>query len=114
MINVLLILCLLFFVACGHEPDKAKEPANLKGMPEGSFWIKSNGEGHWYLVDGLIHNAALIKIFNKAGELVLAKQFVLACTGENLIIEDLKQQIDFFDGQKIYLKSRQKKACYLM
>ena len=61
-------------------------------------------------------NNASIKVYDdQDGSLIVAKQFILVCPVDNrMLINDLKGQIDGFDGERILLISRNgKNACFL-
>lgn len=112
------ILFFVFLFSFCTAIEKKKEPVRIKGIPEKAFWIGGVDGGNWYLVD-YVHdhrNNAFIKIYNDHdGSLLVSKRFMLICPSDNqILIDDLKEQIESFDGEKIYLKSPNKKAgCYL-
>ncbi len=85
----------------------------LTNIPKTAFWIEKNGNGHWYNVD-FMHshkNNARISIFDKFGELITKGHFILICPSDEIeFMGELDTQIDFYDGEKIQLKSN----CYLM
>ncbi len=83
----------------------------LTNIPKTAFWIEKNGTGHWYNVDSKKYNIANIQIFDKYGELIKKGRFRLICPIDEVeYIEDLKSQIEFFDGENIRFKSN----CFLM
>jgi len=56
-------------------------------------------------------NNAIISIYDKSGELRIKGKFIKICpTDELKFIEDLKTEIDFYDGKDIQLKDN----CYLL
>ena len=74
--------------------------------------------GNWYFVKEINthRNNAAIDVYNDQDRsLVKSKTFTLICPVEHqLFIENLKEQISGFDGEKIHFKSKdQEKSCYL-
>lgn len=93
-----------------------KIPVELKGtekIPKTAFWIEKNGNGNWFNVDWIHNhkNNATISIFDESGELVMKSNFMKICPIDELkVIEDLKTEIDYYDGKNIQLKDN----CYLL
>jgi hypothetical protein len=119
MKTIKVIAFLLAISACSINRDEKIELVRAKGVPENAFWIGEADGGNWYLIE-YIHdhrNNAVIKIYNDIdGSLIVSKRFILICPADNsqMFIEDLKDQISGFDGEKILLKSpNNKPACYL-
>ncbi len=89
----------------------------VKGIPENAFWIGGADGGNWYLIDN-VHdhrNNAIIKVYNdNDGSLIVSKRFILICPSDNqTLIEELKEEIAGFDGEKILIKSPNgKQPCY--
>ena len=89
---------------------------NLKvysDVPESAFWIGKNGNGNWFNVDWIhnLRNNAIISIYDKSGKLIIKNKFMKICPIDELkFIEDLKTEIDFYDGENIQLKDN----CYLL
>lgn len=89
---------------------------NLKvysDVPDSAFWIENNGIGNWFNVDWMHNhkNNAIISIYDKSGELIIKSKFMKICSVDELkFIEDLKLEIDFYDGENIQLKDN----CYLL
>ena len=116
--KVPIILFFAFLLSCSTIIEKKREAVRLKGIPEKVFWIGGVDGGNWYSID-YIHdhkNNAIIKIYSDSdGSLIVSKRFLLICPSDNqMLIDDLKEQIQGFDGEKIYLKSPNEKAgCYL-
>jgi hypothetical protein len=121
LILISLIFPLLFvvlIVSCSDKKGQAKSPARVKGIPEKAFWIGGVDGGNWYLIDSISNqrNSAFIKVYNdNDGSLLISKKFDLICQLDNqTLIKNLKEQINFFDGEKIELKSfGGKKSCFL-
>jgi len=89
-----------------------------KNVPSGAFWAGGVDGGNWYFVKEINthRNNAAINVYNdQDGSLVKSKTFTLICPVEHqLFIENLKEQISGFDGEKIHFKSKdQEKSCYL-
>jgi hypothetical protein len=84
----------------------------VSGIPKTAFWAESEGKGNWFDVEWINNhqNMTRISIFDNSGELVLKSRFMKVCPVNELkFIEDLKKEIDFYDGKKIQLKDN----CYL-
>ncbi|WP_040254728.1 FEKKY domain-containing protein [Psychroserpens mesophilus] len=82
-------------------------------IPDSAFWIEKNGIGNWFNVDWMHNhkNNAIISIYDKSGELIIKSKFMKICPIDELkFIEDLKSEIDFYDGENIQLKDN----CYLL
>lgn len=89
-----------------------------KAVPPGAFWAVGVDGGNWYVVKEINaqRNKASIDIYNaQNGSLLLSKAFTLICpANDQVLISNLKEQINDFDGEKIYLLSKgQSKDCYL-
>jgi len=119
LISLTIPLLFVFIIAsCSHKKEEAKSPLRVKGIPEEAFWIGGVDGGNWYLIEN-IHdhrNSAFIKVYNdNDGSLIISKKFYLICPLDNkTLIENLKEQIEDFDGERINLKSFDgKKSCYL-
>lgn len=85
----------------------------LTRLPKTAFWIDKNGIGNWFNVDWMHNhkNNAIISIYDKSGELVIKHKFMKVCPIDKpKFIEDLKKEIDFYDGENIQLKDN----CYLL
>jgi len=114
----ILLLFALLSISCSHKKEEAKSPLRVKGIPEKAFWIGGVDGGNWYLIEDIYdhRNSAFIKVYSdNDGSLMISKKFDLICHLDNqTLIENLKEQIDAFDGERIYLKSFDgKKNCYL-
>ena len=85
----------------------------LTNIPKTAFWIEKNGNGNWFNVDMLNghKNNATISIYDKSGELIAKNNFIKVCPIDELkFIEDLMEEIDYYDGKNIQLKDN----CYLL
>ncbi|MFD2890449.1 hypothetical protein ACFS5J_00260 [Flavobacterium chuncheonense] len=85
----------------------------LTNIPITAFWIENKEIGYWFNVDYMHShkNKAKISIFNKNGELVTKGEFILVCPKNKIeFIDDLKIQIDHYDGKNIQLYN----DCYLL
>ena len=109
---------IILLLSCSQTREEKIEPKLLSNIPERAFWIGGVDGGNWYVID-YIHdhrNNAIIKIYNdNDGSLIVSKRFMLICPSDNqTLLDDLKEQIQSFDGEKIYLKSpNEKSSCYL-
>ena len=89
-----------------------------KNVPAGAFWAGGVDGGNWFVVKQInnLRNEASIEVYNdQDGSLLLSKSFILTCPTDNqILIDSLKEQINFFDGTKIFLTSDLKRSpCYL-
>jgi hypothetical protein len=96
----------LLITSCRNE---AKPPIRKKGIPNNAFWAGGVDGGNWYMIES-VHphkNNAVIRIYSdQDGSMIVSKKFILVCpSGKQMWIDDLKNQITGFDGEKIYLKS---------
>ncbi|WP_157243302.1 hypothetical protein [Olleya marilimosa] len=85
----------------------------INGIPKSSFWAGNNEKGNWFFIKSINNhkNNAQISIYeDKTGDIILESRFMKICpTNELNFIENLKEEIDFYDGEKIQLKDN----CYL-
>ncbi|OIQ30767.1 MAG: hypothetical protein BM564_00730 [Bacteroidetes bacterium MedPE-SWsnd-G2] len=85
----------------------------LTNIPKTAFWVEKDEIGYWYNIDW-IHshkNMGNISIYNHYGDLHTKGHFFMICPSEEFqLMDDLENQIDFYDGKNIQLKSN----CYLM
>jgi hypothetical protein len=115
--NTLILIFILIISSCSNKNSKEK-PVRITSIPEKAFWVGGSDGGNWYLVD-YIHpqrNNADIKVYNdNDGSLIISKRFILICPTDNqILIGNLREQINAFDGKIIYLKSAAgKKGCVL-
>jgi hypothetical protein len=118
MKTLIFIAFLLATSACSSNHDGRKEPVRVKGIPEKAFWVGGADGGSWFLVED-VHshrNNAVIKVYNdNDGSLIASKRFLLVCPSESqVLIEDLNNEINGFDGERILLKSPNgKEGCWL-
>ena len=89
-------------------------PIKVKGIPESAFWAGNiEDDGHWFDVEWINNhkNLTRIAIYDElTGKLIKKKRFMKICPIDELkFIEDLRQEIDFYDGEKIQMKDN----CYL-
>lgn len=93
-----------------------KKPGELKDItkiPKTAFWVENNGKGNWFNIDRMqgLQNNAIISIYDTFGILVIRSRFFKICPLDELkLIEDLKTEIDYYDGKNIQLKDN----CYLL
>lgn len=114
-IKILLAFCLLF--SCVSKESNQLEKIKPKNVPDSSFWVGGVDGGNWYYVK-YVHNhrnMARIAVYNdQNGELITDTRFILVCNNSKYIfINDLKKQINSFDGEKIYFIKSDSVDCYL-
>lgn len=111
-----IIIFWLTFQACSGNQNY--KPKKIKNIPEKAFWVGGSDGGNWYLVDSIVNekNKAQIRVYNdNNGSLIISKWFKLICQPSNqLLIENLKRQINAFDGERILLiPVNGEKSCWL-
>lgn len=83
-----------------HAPDR------LSKIPQDAFWVGGIDGGQWYLVNSIDKTDKIIhfKIYNDYnGDLLVDKKFKLNCDNNTEIKWDnIKEQINAFDGQKSF------------
>jgi hypothetical protein len=110
-----------FSIGCQRK-DKFSDtytPQRVSGIPKEAFWVGGADGGKWYLIVSInkeVH-ATHLKIYHDyTGELEVNKQFTLHChTDSILTLQDLKNYIDGFDGNRVYLSitNQDNEYCYL-
>ncbi|WP_459212229.1 hypothetical protein [Aquimarina rhabdastrellae] len=118
----LLIFGLLFLtlISCQYlnqlNSDNSHTEKNVKRVPvipENAFLAGKEDKLNWFLINSIHNhkNNAQISIYDyNTGELIINKRFLKICPIDEMkFIEDLKEEIDFYDGEKIQLKDN----CYL-
>lgn len=114
-VSILVIIAL--WTSC-RTADKA-EPKGIKGIPETAFWVGGQDGGQWYEIKSIDREtlAADIVIYNdNTGVMEMSGQFKLKCISANQFnLDNLKNEINGFDGQRIILKTTDKeyKNCFL-
>ena len=95
------------------EKIDGKLVKRVDGIPKNAFLAGKHDNRNWFLINSIHNhkNNAQISIYDyDTGELILNKRFLKICPIDELkFIEDLKKEIDFYDGEKIQLKDN----CYL-
>ncbi len=90
-----------------------KKVKRVPVIPENAFLAGKEDKLNWFLIDSINNhkNNAQISIYDyNTGELIINKRFLKICPIDEMkFIEDLKEEIDFYDGEKIQLKDN----CYL-
>lgn len=98
--------------SCMEVSNNSYVPEPLKNIPKDAFWVGDADGGTWYFIES-IHshkNTVRLSLYYESGELIVSKRFVLICSENNQhFITDLKNEINSFDGKKIYLKN----GCWL-
>mgnify|MGYP000096991985 CR=1 FL=1 len=95
------------------ENINGKLVKRVGAIPENAFLGGKEDKLNWFLIKSIhkYKNNAQISIYDyDSGELILNKIFLKICPIDTLkFTEDLKKEIDFYDGEKIQLKNN----CYL-
>ena len=89
-------------------------PIKPKEIPDSAFWaVNPEGVGHWFNVEWINNhkNRTRIAIYDEqTGALILKKRFTKICPSDDIkFIEDLQQEIHYYDGENILLNDN----CYL-
>lgn len=113
----LIVLIYLFF-SCSNKRTEAFAQMRPSTISDSAFYVEGGKGGYWYTVHNMNghQNKAEISVFDgKTGRLIVKKEFTMMCRNDNMyFIDDLKKQIQDFDGEKIYLKSpNEKEGCSL-
>ena len=117
--QILLVHIFLYSMLLGCSNERPSlTPSKPKTVPSDAFWKGGIDGGHWFLVKD-IHphqNMAEINIYNDYdGSLVIAAIFTLVCNADKQsFIEDLPNQIDNYDGERISLIKSANSQCYLL
>lgn len=95
-------------------PPEGRKP----GIPEDAFFVKGINKGYWCKADIHSHrNNAIVSVYSASdGKLITVKRFFVICKleGDPIWIEDLKDQIEYFDGEKFHLKRPEgKDSCWM-
>jgi len=109
---------LVLLVSCSTKQDQHQPDAKQTGIPDSAFFVSGNNNGYWCLADINDHrNGAKITVYDAAnGKLLLSRRFSLICRlkGDPIWLEDLKEQVDYFDGKTFHLKQVPgKDSCWL-
>lgn len=85
------------------EKLNGKTVKRVGGIPEDAFLAGKENKLNWFLINSIHNhkNNAQISIYDyDSGELILNKRFLKVCPIDELkFIEDLKKEIDFYDGE---------------
>jgi hypothetical protein len=115
--KLLFVLIILITYGCTSIDVKDYTPKKQSNIPDSAFWKGGIDGGNWFLINNINNHRNLvnISIYNdQDGSLIKTKTFMLICNASKMtFIEDLKQQINFYDGEKIYLIKNEKSDCYL-
>jgi hypothetical protein len=107
------LLILLILISCGGLKNKA-ELEGTDRIPKTAFLIEKDGIKTWFDVEWINRhrNQTRISIYDgENGNLIVKSGFMKICPVEKLkYIGELKNEIDFYDGQNIQLKD----DCYLL
>lgn len=107
-----------FTLSCSNYKSQKNTESKPANVPADAFFVKGKNQNYWCQAQVHDHrNNAFIKIYDAtSGKLIQSKRFMVICRleGDPIWIEDLKIQIDYFDGEKFHLKRPQgKDSCWL-
>jgi len=107
-----------FTLSCSNDDRRKETESKPAIIPADAFFVKGKNRNYWCQADVHDHrNNAFIKLYDaKSGKLIQGKRFMVICKleGNPIWIEDLKTQIDYFDGEKFHLKRpKGKDSCWL-
>ena len=107
-VKSLLFLLAILFTSCAYKHNDEDSVSKRKNIPSDAFFVKGNIGGYWCQAKVHDHkNNAFLNVYDGlTGKLLKAKRFSVICIvhGNPLWIDDLKNQIDYFDGEKFHLK----------
>ena len=118
LILIYSVLFTLFVLSCANDGTRKETESRPMNIPSDAFFVKGKNQNYWCHADVHDHrNIAYIKLYDlKSGKLIKDKRFMVICIleGHPIWIEDLKTQIDYFDGEKFHLKRTiGKDSCWL-
>ena len=114
MKKIIIMIVVFLITACNQNTNSPSKGIQWAGENEVANNYIGKGIFHWYHVEWVHNhrNNAKIGIYNKEGKLVVKGGFMMICNNDSFtLIEDLEQQIVYFDGKKIQIKNS---SCYLM
>ena len=115
--TVSILIIIVLWTSCSTA-DKT-EPKKIEGIPENAFWVGGQDGGQWYeikKIDGKSLTADIVIYNDNTGDLETDRQFKLNCdSGTRFNLDNLKNKISGFDGQRIILKhlDKEDKNCFL-
>jgi hypothetical protein len=112
------VLFVVFALSCSNDQRQKKMEPKPATVLAGAFFVKGKNKNYWCQAEVHDHrNNAFIKVYDAtSGKLIESKRFTVICKfdGNPIWIEDLKTQIDYFDGEKFHLKRpKGKDSCWL-
>jgi len=100
-----LLISISLFTSC--NTNSTTEPERVNGIPDDAFWVGGADGGQWYVIKGIEKESltADISIYNdNTGDLEVDRRFTLSCNSAYAFnIENLKNEINAFDGETIIL-----------
>lgn len=107
-----------FAISCSNHKSRNNTELKPATIPADAFFVKGKNQNYWCQAEVHDHrNNAFIKVYEAtSGKLIQSKRFMVICKleGNPIWIEDLKNQIDYFDGEKFHLKRpKGKDSCWL-
>lgn len=97
----LFVLFLLLIISCNNKSNQ------INNLPEDSVKINYKNKINYFKINSINshNNKSSISIYDEKGVLLIKKTFSKICKIDNLrFIENLKDNILYFDGEKIILK----------
>ena len=106
------LICSLLLVCCNSKIENEK-PVREISLPKDAFFVGNSESGNWFEIEEINNYKMTFKISiysGRNGVRLSTKKYILACSKKNQVsIENLKNEIKFYDGSKIYLKN----GCWL-
>jgi len=107
-IKLILVLLIVIVASCLTKQEGKKLVSTSKNIPKDAFFVKGKNVGYWCKAEVHDHkNNAIITIYDGVTvKLLQSKRFSVICKleGNPLWINDLKNQIDYFDGEVFHFK----------
>jgi len=101
-----------FLISCTSKVENEK-PVREISLPKDAFFVGNSESGNWFEIEEINNYKMTFKISiysGRNGVRLSSKKYILACSKKNQVsIENLKNEIKFYDGKIIYLKG----GCWL-
>jgi hypothetical protein len=112
------VLFVSFTLSCSNDKSQNDTLTKPTGIPTDVFFVRGTNQNYWCQAEVHDHrNNAFINVYEAtSGKLIQSKRFMVICkmVKNPIWIEDLKSQIDYFDGEKFHLKRPiGKDSCWL-
>ncbi len=118
LVTLQFLVSVLIIIIFSCSPQAKKESPQPPNIPKEAFLKLSKKGSFWYHIIN-VHdhrNNAVISIYDTAGKIVITKKFIMICQviDNPIWIQDLKKQIQYFDGNRILLeRPAGKDSCWL-